>query len=124
MSPAERVAYIQEIQQASPVKQIAQNLKEIDLSGFGLIGNIFRQGAAVLKGVSDAYTQIRKSRGDTSLNQHIEGLTENVRGLERLRYELPPQTNIALPDFAALQKENKGVYVDSNWTPQRKGKVE
>ncbi|MDR1323973.1 MAG: hypothetical protein LBK68_06000 [Candidatus Margulisbacteria bacterium] len=124
MSPAERVAYIQEIQQASPVKQIAEGMKEFDLKGFGLIASIFSQGSAVLKGMSDAYTQIRQSRQGAALNQHIAGLTENVRGLERLRHEFAPQSNIDLPDFQNLEKEKKGVYVDSSWTPKRKGKVE
>ncbi|GBR72980.1 hypothetical protein NO1_0436 [Candidatus Termititenax aidoneus] len=124
MSPAERVAYIQEIQQASPVKQIAKDLKEFDLKGFGLIAGIFSQGSAALKGVIDAYTQIRQSRGGTAINQHVEGLTENVRGLERLRHEFAPQSNIDLPDFQNLEEQKKGVYVDSSWTPKRKGKVE
>ena len=124
MSPAERVAYIQEIQQASPVKQIAANMQELDLKGFGLIAGIFSQGSAILKGMNDAYTQIRQSRRGVAINQHIEGLTENVRGLERLRHEFTPQSNVDLPDFQNLEKQDKGVYVDSNWTPKRKGKVE
>jgi hypothetical protein len=124
MSPAERVAYIQEIQQASPVKQIAANMKEFDLKGFGLIASIFSEGSAILKGLNDAYTQIRQSRQGAAINQHIEGLTENVRGLERLRHEFTPQSNIDLPDFQNLEKQKKGVYVDSSWLPKRKGKVE
>jgi hypothetical protein len=124
MSPAERVAYIQEIQQASPVKQIAANMKELDLKGFGLIAGIFSQGSAILKGMNDAYTQIRRSRQGVAINQHIEGLTENVRGLERLRHEFTPQSNIDLPDFQSLEQQSKGVYVDSSWLPKRKGKIE
>ena len=125
MSQTERVAYIQEIQQASPVKQIADSMKEFDLNGFGLIANIFNQSSAILKGVSDAYTQIQKSRrGHTAINQHIEGLTENVRGLERMRHEFTPQANTDLPDFENLEQQSKGVYVDSSWTPKRKGQVE
>jgi hypothetical protein len=74
--------------------------------------------------MNDAYTQIRQSRQGVAINQHVEGLTENVRGLERLRHEFAPQSNIDLPDFQSLEKQSKGVYVDSSWLPKRQGKVE
>ncbi|MDR1997034.1 MAG: hypothetical protein LBQ83_01745 [Candidatus Margulisbacteria bacterium] len=123
MSSVERVQYIQELQRASPVQKIAGAIKEVKWEGFGLLGDIFNKGAAVMRGVSDAYTQIRQSRGDAAINQHIAGLTENVRGLERLRHELEPQANTALPG-APEQTDNNSFYIDPDWVPRPRGRVE
>ncbi|MDR2431447.1 MAG: hypothetical protein LBD99_04260 [Candidatus Margulisbacteria bacterium] len=123
MSPVERVQYIREMQRASPVQKIAGALQEVKWEGFGLLGSLFSKGAAAARGVHDAYAQIRQSRGDHSLNQHIEGLTENVRGLERLRHEIDPQTNVDLLDTQQLPKTSS-FYVEPDWAPKPKGKIE
>lgn len=120
MSSVERVQYIQEIQKASPVSRMGP-IKDVKMEGFGLVGDIFSKASAVIKGVNDAYSQIRQSRGEQIMNQHISGLTENVRGVERMRHEFDPQANTDLLD---MQKNSQGLYIDSDWTPQAKGQVE
>jgi hypothetical protein len=120
MSPAERVQYIQEIQRTSPLSRISEAVKNITLDSFGLAKGLFTQKDAWLGSMRDTYQRLTNKQG---INQHIPGLTENVRGTERVKHELNPQENVDLPDGLNLEK-SKGLFVDSSWSPKLKGKIE
>lgn len=119
MSPAERAQYIQELQRSSPLSRISQTIKNVGYEGFGLVKSIFAEKNAWLQAVSKTYQKLSKSGG---INQPIPGLTEKVRGQERLKHEMPPAENVSLPDGLTLDR-SKGLFVDSKWTPRPKGDV-
>lgn len=123
MSPAERVSYIQELQKASPLNKITDTVKKLSENAFGLSKEWFDQAAQAYKGVQHKYQALQKKDQRFGLNQHISGLTENVRGQERLRSEQDMQVNVELPDGRAQEKK-RGLFVESDWTPKGKGQVE
>lgn len=120
MTPAERVQYIQEIQKLSPLSRIVEAVKKIKLSDLGLAKSIFNAGAEAMNSVKNVYQNLRVSQ---NINQPITNLTENVRGIEQLKHEIEPGANVELIDGIDIDKK-KGLYIDLDWTPKKKGIVE
>lgn len=123
MSAAERVHYIQELQKTSPLNRISDAVKKLSDGAFGLSRNLFDQAATLYKGMQAKYTELEQKDKRFGLNQHIAGLTENVRGKERLIREADPQVNVDLPD-GRDQEKKRGLFVESDWTPKNKGQIE
>jgi hypothetical protein len=123
MSPTERVQYIQEIQKTSPLGRISDALKNLTLDSFGLAKGFFDKRAKAFTEMRSKYQNIREHGKNAVINQHIEGLTENVRGVERIKHELDPKANVGLVNGKEVDKA-KGIYVDSNWSPKPKGQIE
>lgn len=123
MSPAERVSYIQELQKASPLNKISDTVKKLSDNAFGLSREFFDQAATLYKGMQVKYTELQKKDKRFGLNQHISGLTENVRGQERFIREQTAQANVDLPD-GRTQEKKRGLFVESDWTPKNKGQIE
>jgi hypothetical protein len=120
MSPAERVQYIQQIQKISPLARIVESVKKLKLSDLGLAKSFFDAGTEAFRSVKTRYEQLRNKQ---NINQPISGLTENVSGVERLKHEIDPGANVDLIDGLEVDKK-KGLYVDLDWTPHKKGSVE
>lgn len=120
MSPAERVQYIQQIQKLSPLARIVESVKNIKLSDLGLAKSVYDAGAEAFKSARDLYQNLRNKQ---NINQPLAGLTENVAGVERVKHELDPGANVELIDGLDVDKK-KGLYVDLDWTPHKKGIVE
>jgi hypothetical protein len=123
MSATERIAYIRELQKASPLNKISDSVKKLTAEAFGLSRNIFDQAAQAYKAMQTKYVSLQQKDKRFGLNQHISGLTENVRGQERLIHEVAPEANVDLPDGRSQEKK-RGLYVESDWTPRSKGQVE
>lgn len=60
MSSTERIAYIRELQKASPLNKISDAVKKLTAEAFGLSRNVFDQAAQAYKAVQTKYVSLQQ----------------------------------------------------------------
>ena len=123
MSPEEKTQHLQSLQKASPLNKISDAVKKMSDSAFGLSKDVFEKTTLAVKGIQGSYQAVAKKDKRFGINQHVPGLTMNVRGQEQLIHEQVQEVNVDLPDGRALEQK-RGLYLDDDWSPKQKGKVE
>ena len=123
MSADEKRSYLQALKKSSSLDRISDAIKRMADSAFGLSQAIFDKTTLAVSGIQGKYQDVSAKNKRFGMNQHVPGLTVNVRGKEQLIHEQAQQVNVDLPDGRALEKK-RGLYIDVDWAPKPKGKLE
>ncbi|MBU0581496.1 MAG: hypothetical protein KKA19_10010 [Candidatus Margulisbacteria bacterium] len=125
MSPTDQVARVQALQGMSPFAAVGKESKVNVNQDFQLSDKDFGFRATYMDNMKKTMEKIKDKEKGHIFNQHVEGITYNEQGQEKLLHGFSGTANTKLFSAGDVLKKQGGLYVDgSRFKPPKKGRVE